>query len=77
LNHASITELKVEVLKLSPERRAELAHLLLKSLEELSKSEIEQLWVEEAIRRDRDIDNGQIELRPAKTVMQEARARLR
>jgi hypothetical protein len=73
----SLEELKGEVMKLSPEARAKLAHALLESLENLSEAEIEGLWVDEAIRRDEEIDAGKVSLRPADKVLKEARSRLR
>ncbi len=73
----SLEELKGEVMKLAPEARAKLAHALLESLENLSEAEIEGLWVDEAIRRDEEIDAGKVSLRPADKVLKEARSRLR
>lgn len=61
----SLEELQSEALKLAPEARAKLAQLLLKSLEDLSEAEIERLWVEEAIRRDKEVDAGKVPLRSA------------
>jgi len=48
----SFEELKAEALKMSPKSRAELAKELLVSLDTLSDAEVEQLWIEEAIRND-------------------------
>ncbi|MDP2992486.1 MAG: addiction module protein [Deltaproteobacteria bacterium] len=59
----SLEELKTEAMKLNPEARAKLAHALLESLEDLSEAEVERLWVEEAIRRDEEIDSGKVSLR--------------
>ena len=73
----SLEELKTEAMKLTPEARAKLAHALLASLEDLSDVEIEQLWVDEAIRRDKEIDSGKVHLRPADEVLKDARSRLR
>ncbi len=70
-------ELKTEVLRLAPKDRAKLAHELLESLEALSEAEIESLWVEEALRRDREFDNDSVPLRCADDVLKEARSRLR
>ena len=53
-----LTSLRNEAMKLHPAGRAQLAKELLNSLEKLSKPEIEQLWVEEAIRRNAEIENG-------------------
>jgi len=61
----SLKELKAEAMKLAPEARAKLSHALLASLEDLSEAEIERLWVEEARRRDDEIDAGKVSLRPA------------
>jgi hypothetical protein len=61
----------------SPEARAQLAHALLMSLDDLSESEIENLWLEEAIWRDEEIDAGKVALRPPDEVFTAARARLK
>jgi len=73
----SLEKIKGEALKLAPKARAELARDLLASLEDLSEAEIEQLWVEEAMRRDEEIDAGRVELRTADEVLREARGRLK
>ena len=73
----SLEELKDEAMKLAPEARAKLAHALLASLEDLSEAEIELLWADEALRRDDEIDAGQVSLRPADEVLKDARLRLR
>jgi len=54
----TIDELKREALQLDPSTRAHLAHELLNSLDALSEEEIEQLWLEEAARRDAALDAG-------------------
>lgn len=73
----TIDELKSITLGLSPEERAELASDLLLSLDNLSGREIEQLWLEEASRRDAEIDAGTAKLIPGDQVFAEARARLK
>ncbi len=73
----TIDELKAEALRLNPEERAELASDLLVSLEDLSESEIEKLWIEEAVRRDAELDSGAARAIPADEVFAAARARLR
>ncbi|MCL6560929.1 MAG: addiction module protein [Firmicutes bacterium] len=73
----SFEEVKAEALKLSPEFRAKLARELLVSLDALSEAEVENLWIEEAIRRDDEIDRGGAQLRPAEEVFSRAKARLR
>jgi hypothetical protein len=72
---ASLEEIKREALRLDPETRAELAHVLLSSLDSLSDAEIERLWLEEAARRDADLDSGAAPALPAPEVMARARAR--
>jgi len=72
----TVDELLREALKLSAADRASIAHELLSSLESLSEAEVEQLWVEEALRRSAEIDAGLVETIPAEQVIAEARARL-
>jgi hypothetical protein len=48
---------------------------LLSSLDALSEAEIEQLWLEEASRRDRELDAGTVEAIPAEEVLARAKAR--
>jgi len=71
----SFEELKAEALKLSPKSRANLARELLASLEALSEAEIENLWIDEAIRREDEIDQGIARMHPAEKVIARARAR--
>lgn len=73
----TIDEIKTEALRLGPSERAQLASDLIVSLDELSEAEIEQLWLEEAIRRDAELDAGTARLIPADEVFAAARARLR
>ncbi len=70
-----IDELEAEVLKLQPQARARLAERLLASLESLSEEENEQLWAEEAERRDAAWDASGKAGRPAIDVFRDARAR--
>ncbi len=71
----TIEELKAEALRLTPEERAALASELLESLDNLSDAEVEKLWVEEAIRRDAELDSGSAQVIPAPEVFASARAR--
>jgi hypothetical protein len=71
----SIEEIKSEALRLSPEARAYLARELLASLDEMSEAEIEKLWVDEAIRRDEELDSGMARAYPADEVLARARVR--
>lgn len=72
-----IDELKAVALRLTPEERAELASDLLRSLDELSETEIERLWLEEAARREAEIEAGTVELIPGDQVLKDARERLK
>jgi len=67
--------IKAEALQLSPEDRAYLARELLTSLDDMSESDIERLWIAEAILRDDEIDNDTSKTYPAKDVIARARAR--
>ena len=69
-------QVETEALKLTPKARAELAEKLLKSLEDLSEEEIQRLWAEEAVRRDRELDSGNGAMRDAEDVLKDARARI-
>lgn len=71
----SIDELKAEALRLDPEARADLARELLASLDGLSGDEVEKLWIDEAIRRDEELDSGAARAYPADEVLDRARAR--
>jgi len=73
----SFEDLKAEALKMSPKSRAELAKELLVSLDTLSDAEIEQLWIEEAIRRDGEIDRGVAQMRPSDEVFKRTRNRFK
>ncbi|MCY3777954.1 MAG: addiction module protein [Candidatus Aminicenantes bacterium] len=72
----TLKELETEALRLNPAGRARLAKKLLNSLDVLSEAEVERLWVEEAERRNDQIERGVVEARRAEDVIQDARARL-
>jgi hypothetical protein len=71
----SIEKLRNEALLLSKESRAYLARELLASLDDMSESEIEELWLLEAVRRDEELDNGTARSYPADEVFARIRAR--
>jgi putative addiction module component (TIGR02574 family) len=73
--HMSLEELRAEALKLSPESRACLARELLASLDDMSDTEIERLWVDEAVRRDNELDEGSAQAFPASEVLARVRGR--
>ncbi|MBA2409802.1 MAG: addiction module protein [Gammaproteobacteria bacterium] len=66
-----------EALHLSASDRAKLAQKLLLSLDELSESELDQLWLDEAERRAREIDEGIVQLVPGDEVSRKARTLLK
>lgn len=53
-----IDDLEDEALKLDAQSRAQLVARLLRSLESLSVEQHEQIWAEEALRRDKELDSG-------------------
>lgn len=74
---ADLKQCEAHALALSPRDRAVLAERLITSLDSLKESENEAMWVEEAHRRYKEYRAGKIIARPAGTVIQEARARIK
>ena len=62
-----------EALHLPVSERARLAHKLILSLGELSESEVEDAWFDEAELRAREIDDGLLQLIPSEEVSHKAR----
>lgn len=73
----TIDEFKREVLQLDRSTRASLARDLLESLDDLTETEVEQLWLEEAERRHQEIASGVVETVSMEEALSKARARLR
>ena len=71
----TIDELKREAMRLDATERASLARELLVSLDDLSDSEVERLWLEEAERRRLDVESGKTKLIPADEVFASLRAK--
>ncbi|PKQ14915.1 MAG: addiction module antitoxin RelB [Actinobacteria bacterium HGW-Actinobacteria-7] len=71
----TVEELMREVLALDASTRANMAHQLLSSLDSLSEAEIEQLWIEEAVRRNAELDAGIAGTVSAEESLMNARAR--
>ena len=69
--------LQEAVLCLPPDERAELARMLLLSLDDPSEEELAQTWLSEADRRARELDRGEARSIPAEEVRRKARALLR
>lgn len=55
----SIESLGEAALQLQPDARIQLAHSLVESLSTLSETEFEELWLQEAERRDNELESGQ------------------
>jgi putative addiction module component (TIGR02574 family) len=55
-------------LQLQPEARAKLAHSLVESLGTLSREQLEALWLDEAERRDDEMESGKVRGIPGEEV---------
>lgn len=73
----TVKNIEKKVLELNVKSRAKLANKLLSSLEDLSETEIEKLWVEESLRRNEEVTKGEVKLRPAEEVFNDARKRFK
>ena len=73
----TVEELVREALRLDPPTRATMAHELLKSLESLSCSEVQQLWVDEAVLRSAELNAGTATTVSAEAALARAPALLR
>jgi hypothetical protein len=65
----SVQELEAEIMKLDLTARAALAEKLLQSLEDLSDSENERLWLDEALRRREEMLSGNMTALDGEAVM--------
>ncbi len=64
-----------DALQLCSKDRAYLAHKLIINLDTIEQLEIENLWIDEAIRRDKELDKGKASAHPATEVLTRARSR--
>lgn len=71
------TKIERDALHLGSTERAKLAQKLLLSLDNLPEAELDQLWLDEAERRAREIDKGRVQLIPAEEVSRKARTLLK
>lgn len=69
----NLEQLEAEIRKLNLKERAALAKRIVQSLDELSESEIEALWVEEAERRLDELEQGLATEIPAEEALRRAR----
>jgi putative addiction module component (TIGR02574 family) len=70
-------EIATKAMALTAADRAELAELLIRSLDEKENGEIESAWLAEIRQRDEEIRSGAAVTIPADQALREARARLR
>jgi len=56
----SVESVQESALELQPAGRLQLAHALVQSLAKLPQSEIADLWISEADRRDSEMESGQV-----------------
>ena len=63
--------------KLPLQERALLIKYLIEGLDDLDEQNLEQLWLQEAARRFKEFEAGNIKARPAEEVFRDARARLK
>ncbi|GAG13180.1 unnamed protein product [marine sediment metagenome] len=70
-------EVTSKAMTLPPENRAELAELLIQSLDEREDEEVRSAWLSEIRRRDREIRSSASVTKPAEQVLREAREELR
>ena len=66
-----------EVLALPIPKRAELAHRLLQSLEEVPDADLEAIWLDEIERRANDVQNGKVSPIPWATARNDIMTELR
>jgi putative addiction module component (TIGR02574 family) len=69
--------LEQEVMNLPVSTRAKLAHDILQSLDTLSATELDALWLDEAEHRLKQLDSGLVESVSAEDVMGKAKALIR
>ncbi len=74
---SELEELTARAVALPARGRAELAEILIQSLEEEDSETLKTAWLVEIHRRDREIRAGASVTRPADEVLKEARERLR
>ena len=72
-----VKTLEAEALKLAEKDRAELARVLLLSLEDVQDQDTELAWAQEAERRYQELKAGAVSAIPSESVLAEARARLK
>ena len=69
----SLGQLKSELLQLPMDQRAELAHILIHSLDEGADADVEAAWDAELARRMEQIERGEARGEPAESVFAQLR----
>ena len=69
----SLDQLKSELLQLPMDQRAELAHILIHSLDEGADADVEAAWDAELARRMEQIERGEARGEPAESVFAQLR----
>ncbi len=64
----TVESLQQAALRLKPDARAKLAHSLVESLSGLSREELDALWLDEAERRDAEMESGKVKGIPGQEV---------
>ena len=67
-NIPTVESIEQAALQLKPAARAKLAHSLVESLGALSREELEALWLDEAERRDIELESGKVKGIPGEEV---------
>ncbi len=73
---SKMKEIEKQALQLSVNERAQLIESLMRSLDGEEDPDAERAWIEEAKRRHREIQLGEVTGKPADQVFKEARSRL-
>lgn len=76
-NPSTVEAIEAAALQLLPTARLKLTRALVDSLAHLSEQEIGQLWLEEAERRDLELESGRVAGIPGSEVVERIRARFR
>lgn len=64
----TVKSIEQAALRLKPGARAKLAHMIVQSLGQLSREQLEALWLEEAGRRDAEMESGKVRGIPGEEV---------
>jgi len=72
-----VAEIEARIRSLSPEERADLIRALIGELDGPRDADVEQAWVEEARRRQRELASGTVKGVPGERVFENLRERLK